>query len=98
MAVWSASQAARNSDSRAASADAGWSSHLVKGRTRAPWSRAVWIQSIHGRRFAASTGPVAPSTMIGTRSHHALNIAMLACISPTLACTAAANGLPVTLA
>jgi hypothetical protein len=26
----------------------------------APWSAAVWIQSIHGRRFIASTGPVAP--------------------------------------
>ncbi len=93
-----ASQAARSSDSRAASADAGWSSHLVKHRTNAPWSRAVWIQSIQGRRFGASTGPVAPSTITGMRSHQALNIAMLACISPTLACTAAASGLPVTLA
>jgi hypothetical protein len=33
---------------------------LVYGRISAPWSPAVWIQSIHGRRLAASTGPVAP--------------------------------------
>jgi hypothetical protein len=58
----------------------------------------VCIQSIQGRRFTASTGPVAPSTITGMRSHHALNIAMVACINPTLACTAAASGLPVTFA
>jgi hypothetical protein len=45
---------------------------LTKERTSAPWSRVVWIQSIHGRRFSESSGPVAPSTIIGTRSHHAL--------------------------
>jgi hypothetical protein len=67
-------------------------------RTSAPWSWAVWIQSIHGRRFAASTGPVAPSTKTGTRSHHALKIAIVACISPTLLCTIAPIGRPVTLA
>jgi hypothetical protein len=44
----------------------------------APWSRAVWIQSIQGRRFVASTGPVAPITIIGIRSHQALKIAMVA--------------------
>ena len=64
----------------------------------APWSRAVWIQSIHGRRLAASTGPVAPSTITGMRSHQALKIAMVACISPTLECTAVTIALPVTFA
>ena len=62
--------------SRAAPGEAGWSSHLVYSRMSAPWSRAVWIQSIHGRRLAASTGPVAPSTMTGMRSHQALKIAI----------------------
>jgi hypothetical protein len=58
----------------------------------------VWIQSIHGRRLVASTGPVAPSTTIGMRSHQALKNAMVACIRPTLECTAAAIALPVTFA
>ena len=57
----------------------------------------MWIQSIHGRRFAASTGPVAPSTNTGTRSHQALKIAIVACISPTLLCTIAPIGRPVDL-
>jgi hypothetical protein len=48
--------------------------------------------------LAASTGPVAPITITGMRSHQALNIAMLAWNSPTLECTAAAIALPVTLA
>src|SRR6516162_3859719 len=56
----------------------------------APWSRAVWIQSIQGRRLTASTGPVAPSTTMGMRSHQALKIAMAACRSPTLECSASA--------
>ena len=30
------------------------------------------IHSIHGRLLAASTGPVAPSTSMGARSHQAL--------------------------
>src|SRR6516165_4524305 len=64
----------------------------------APWSRAVWIQSIQGRRFIASTGPVAPSTTTGMRSHQALKIAMVACCSPTLECTAVAIARLVTLA
>ena len=64
----------------------------------APWSRAVWIQSIQGRRFGASTGPVAPSISTGMRSHQALKIAIVACISPTLECTAAAIGVPFTFA
>ena len=64
----------------------------------APWSAAVWIQSIHGRRFIASTGPVAPRMRIGMRSHQALKIAMVAWNRPTLECTAAAIALPVTLA
>ena len=64
----------------------------------APWSRAVWIQSIHGRRLAASTGPVAPSSSTGMRSHQALNTAMVACISPTFECSAAAIARPVTFA
>jgi len=67
-----ASRLARSRASTAAAGLAGWSSHFVKLRTSAPWSRAVWIQSIQGRRLAASTGPVAPITSIGTRSHQAL--------------------------
>ena len=47
-------------------------------------SPSVCIQSIQGRRLAASTGPVAPRTTTGTRSTHALKIAMDACIRPTL--------------
>src|SRR5215813_9130758 len=61
----------------------------------APWSAAVWIQSIHGRRLWASTGPVAPRITTGMRSHQALKIAMVAWKSPTLECTAAAIALPV---
>ncbi len=64
----------------------------------APWSAAVWIQSIQGRRFMASTGPVAPRIRIGMRSHQALKIAMVAWNRPTLECTAAAIALPVTFA
>ena len=45
-----------------------------------------------------ATGPVAPSTNTGTRSHQASKIAIVACISPTLLCTMAPIGLPVTLA
>ena len=60
------------SESSAASTEAGWSSHLTYGRISAPWSAEVWIQSIQGRRLAASTGPVAPMISIGTRSHQAL--------------------------
>jgi hypothetical protein len=58
----------------------------------------VWIQSIHGRRLAASTGPVAPITITGMRSHQALKIAIVAWNSPTLEWTAAAIARPVTLA
>ena len=54
--------------SRRTSTDAGWSSHLEYARISAPWSVEVWIQSIQGRRWAASTGPVAPMMSIGTRS------------------------------
>jgi len=36
--------------------------------------------------------------MTGARSHQALKIAIVACISPTLLCTNAAIGRPVTLA
>src|SRR2546422_11002796 len=61
--------------SYAAGTDPGWLSHFVYPRTSAPWSEAVWIQSIHGRRFAASHGPVAPRLSIATRSHHALTTA-----------------------
>src|SRR5581483_9031450 len=67
---------ARSSDSAAAGTEAGWSSHLVKLRTRAPWSCAVWIQSIHGRRFAASTGAVAPRVENGHRRVHQPDIAV----------------------
>src|SRR3979490_2338190 len=87
-AVW-AMCAARRIASYAAGTEAGWLSHLVKSRTSAAWSEAVWIQSIQGRRFAASQGPVAPRTSIGTRSHQALEIATLACMSPTLEWTTA---------
>ena len=89
---------ARINDSAAAGKEAGWSSHLMKSRTSAPWSRDVWIQSIHGRRCAASTGPVAPITTMGTRSHHALKMPIDACINPTLLWTTTPMGLPVTLA
>ena len=44
----------------------------------------------HGLRFAASQGPVAPRTSTGVRSHQASKIGMQACMSPTLACRAAA--------
>ena len=43
-------------------------------------------------------GPVAPNSSRGIRSHQALNTAIVAWNSPTLECTAAAIGLPVTLA
>jgi hypothetical protein len=89
---------ARRIDSCAEPIEAGWSSHFVKFRIKAPWSRAVWIHSIHGRRRVESIGPVAPSTRTGARSHQALKIAIVACISPTLLCTNAAIGRPVTLA
>ncbi len=61
-------------------------------------SLVAWIQSTHGRRFMASTGPTPPSSSIGIRSHQALKIAIVACISPTLACNPTAMGLPVTRA
>ena len=48
--------------------------------------------------MAASTGPVAPNTITGARSHHASKIAIVACIKPTFECTAAAIGLSVTFA
>ena len=75
---------ARSSASYDAATEAGCASHLLKSRTSAPWSCAVCIQSIQGRRLAASTGPVAPRTITGTRSTQALKIAMDACIRPTL--------------
>ena len=52
----------------------------------------MWIQSTHGRRFIASTGPTPPSMTMGTRSHQALKMAMVACMSPTFACKATASG------
>src|SRR6266550_730209 len=52
----------------------------------------VWIQSIQGRRFSAATGPVAPSTIIGTRSHQALNRPIMPCRRPTLECSTQATG------
>jgi len=58
----------------------------------------VWIHSIQGRRFAASAGPCAPSTIIGTRSHQALKMPIDACMRPTLLWTAAKSGVPVTFA
>jgi len=58
----------------------------------------VWIQSIHGRRFSAATGPVAPSTNIGARSHQALNRLIMPCSRPTLECSTQAIGSPVALA
>ena len=45
-----------------------------------------------------ATGPVAPITMTGMRSHQALKIAMVAWNRPTLEWTAAAMARPVTLA
>ena len=58
----------------------------------------VWIQSIQGRRFSESSGPVAPSTSMGARSHQALNRPIMPCSSPTLACSTQAIGSPVTRA
>jgi hypothetical protein len=58
----------------------------------------VWIQSIHGRRFVESIGPVAPSTSTGARSTQALNTPIVACIRPTLLWTIAAIGRRRTLA
>ena len=52
----------RSMVSTIASAERGSSSHLTKFRSIMPWSLAVWIQSIQGRRRGASTGPVAPIT------------------------------------
>ncbi len=63
---------ARSIVSTSASGERGSSSHLTLPRSSAPWSFVVWIQSIHGRRSLASTGPLAPITSIGARSHHAL--------------------------
>ena len=82
------------SDSTEASTLEGWSSHFTKLRTASPCTFAVCIQSIHGRRWLASSGPVAPSTSTPERPIHALNIAMDACSSPTMSCTKAAMGLP----
>jgi hypothetical protein len=48
------------------------------------------------RRFIASSGPTHPRSSIGIRSHHALKIAIVACMSPTFACSATASGRPVT--
>ena len=45
-----------------------------------------------------SIGPTAPRIRIGTRSHQALKIAIVACIRPTLLCRATAIGRPVTRA
>ena len=44
------------------------------------------------------TGPVAPRISIGTRSHQALKIAMVACMRPTFECTTTAIGRSATLA
>ena len=48
------------------------------------------LLSIHGRRLAASHGPVAPRISTGARSHQASNTDIVACIRPTLECSAAA--------
>ena len=45
-----------------------------------------------------ATGPVAPSTIIGTRSHQALNRLIMPCSSPTLLCSTQAMGSPLALA
>ena len=58
----------------------------------------MWSQSTHGRRWVASMGPWAPTIRIGTRSHQALKIAIVACMSPTLLWSATAMGRPVTRA
>jgi hypothetical protein len=58
----------------------------------------VWIQSIQGRRFVVSMGPVPPRTSIGTRSQKALKMAMLACWSPTTLWVTAAIARPRALA
>jgi hypothetical protein len=95
---WPASAVARMRLSAAAVTDLGSSSHFTNWRTGAAWSAVVCSQSIHGRRSAASTGPFEPSTTTGTRSQNALKIAMLACMRPTLVCSATSIGRPVTLA
>ena len=76
----------------------GWCSHFTKSRTSSPCFSEVWIQSIHGRRAAASIGPVAPMTTTGIRSTHAQKIVMVACMRPTELWTAAAIARPVTFA
>jgi len=63
-----------------------------------PCTRAVWIQSIQGRRFVVSMGPVPPSTRIGTRSQKALKMAMLACWRPTNIVDDGRHGRPFALA
>jgi len=80
--------------------------HLTSPRVPLPaggWitiegTEALTAIDVNSGSFTASTGPVAPSTSMGMRSHQALNIAIAACIRPTLECTAAAIALPVTLA
>ncbi len=61
-------------------------------------SCVVWIQSIHGRRFCASSGPFAPRISTGARSTHVLKIAIDACMRPTLLWITASIGLPVIFA
>lgn len=85
-------------DCTTAPGERGSSSHFTKERISAPWSFEVWIQSIQGRRLVASTGPVAPITIIGARSHQALNRLIIPCIRPTLLCSTHAIGVSVTLA
>ena len=88
-------QSARRAASirRAAVTEAGWSSHFVSCAPARP-GRA-WCGSSRStagaspRRSARSR----PSTSTGTRSHQALKIAIVACISPTLLCTIARHRL-----
>ena len=70
----------------------------VRGENWGIDQRGLWVDRGCAGRFVASSGPVAPSISTGIRSHHALKMAIDACINPTLACNATASGLPVTLA
>ena len=83
----------------AAGTELGWSSHLTKSRTALPWTSAVWIQSIHGRRFSVATGPGPahdhdrePGRGRRRRSR------CVACRRPTMSWTMATPSLPLALA
>ena len=62
---------ARTKDCEKCCSDTGVSSHFVKSRTSALMSWAAWNVGTPGGRCAASRS-LPPTTITGTRSHHAL--------------------------